>query len=178
MPHPRKTVREALATMLNGKTAAGSRVYSNRSRPQSVAKLPAIGIYNVGDNATLFDESPRRYRRQFNIAVDCYVRDTGGDEIDDTLDDLAHEVEQAVFADTTAGDTVSDIRLAETSDVMVSDQREQTAIITITWQAILYQDAPEEEAENLSDYTTTHVDWDIPEGDDVDAEDDISLPQS
>lgn len=177
MAHPRKTIRDALATLLLNKTAAVDRVYSNRSRPQSVSKLPAIGIYNAGDTAALFDESPRRYRRQFNIAVDCYVKDTGGDEIDDTLDDLADEVERAVFADTTVGGTVSDIRLGETSDVMVSDQREQTAMLTITWQAILFQDAPEEEAADLPDYTTTRAEWDIPDGDDVDATDDLTLPQ-
>lgn len=177
MAHPRKVVRDALAVMLVGQTDAGDRVYSNRSRPQSIAKLPAIGIYNAGDTATMFDESPRRYRRRLNIAVDIYLKDTGGSDIDDQLDDLADQVEQAIFKDTTVGGTVSDMVLGETSDVMVSMQREQTAMLTITWQATLYQDTPEVDAATLSDYESTHVDWDIPDGDPVDAEDNITLPQ-
>lgn len=176
MAHPRKIIREAVKALLLNQTDAADRVYSNRSRPQNVNKLPAIGIYNVGDSAEVFDESPRRYRRRFNIAVDCYVKYSGGEEVDDILDDLADQVEKAVFADTTAGGTVDDIRLGETSDVMVSVQREQTAMLTITWQATLYQDAPEADADLLDDMTATHVDWDIPDGDPVDADDNIDLP--
>jgi hypothetical protein len=176
MAHPRKTIRVALAAQFAGKTVAGDRVYSNRSRPQSVEKLPAIGIYNVGDTLAVFDESPRRYRRRFRLAADLYVKDTGGAEIDDVLDDFAEQVEQAVFADTALGGTVDDIVPVETSEVMVSDQREQTAMLTITFEATFYQDAPEVDADSLADMTGTHVDWDIPAGEAVDAEDDITLP--
>lgn len=176
MAHPRKTIRDALAALLLSKTDAGTRVYSNRSRPQNINKLPAIGIYNVGDSAELFDESPRRYRRRFSIAIDCYIKFTEGEEIDDALDDFADQVERVIFGDTTVSDTVADIRLSETSDVMVSTQREQTAMLTITWTATLYQDAPEIEAGDLDDMSSTHVDWDIPDGEDVDAEDNIALP--
>lgn len=181
MAHPRTEIRKALASMLDGKTVAQSEVHTNRTRRFRPSDLPAIVLYDAGETAQLYNESPREYRRQATIAIDLYVEDKNPDSgppIDEVLDDFADEVEKALFADTSVDGHADDLRLQETSDVMVSDdQREQLAMVTITWQATYYQEAPEVDPDTLADYTDSDVDWHIDDDDDEEASDEIALPQ-
>jgi hypothetical protein len=177
--HPRTQIRQTIASMLDGATSAGSEVYTNRTRRFRVENLPALVIYDVGEQVQLYNESPREYRRQMQLAVDLYVEDASpesGQPIDEILDDLADEVEQKLYNDTTAQDNLDDLRLQEVSDVMVSDdQRQQLGMVTLTWQATYYQEAPEIEASTLNDLQSTHTDWQIDEDDEIEAEDNVSL---
>lgn len=177
--HQRTTIRKAMASMLAGMSVQGESVavHSNRTRRFPEKDLPAAVIYDMGETAQVFDESPRRYRRQARFSIDLYVSDNdpqADPQADDMLNDMAEQAESKLFKDTTANGTAAELILQETSDVMIADDRDVIGMLTVTWQATYYTEAPEDESD-VNDFTGADVDWDIPEGDDVDAEDTVNL---
>lgn len=99
--HPRTLIRYAVAALLvAAATAAGTRVYRTRKVPHRTAELPVINVYTLEESTR--DESqrtsPRELERDISLVLECWV--TASDEkIDDAMDDIAKQVEDAMHAD-------------------------------------------------------------------------------
>jgi hypothetical protein len=112
MAHVRKNIRDNITTTLTGLTTTGSNVFQTRLFPLGEAKLPALCIYtkNEGsDYATM--TTPRTQIRSLEVIVEAYVKGTSA--IDDTLDTIAVEVEEALYTDLTRGGYAKDTQVTE-----------------------------------------------------------------
>ena len=107
MAHIRKSIRDNITTALTGLTTTGSNVYQTRFYPLAEAKLPALTVYTKSE-ATEYGtiNPPRTQMRTLEVTVEAYV--SGNSGVDDTLDTIAVEVEEALAADVTRGGNAKD----------------------------------------------------------------------
>ena len=94
MPHPRQTIREAVAARLR---ETFENVFASRAKPLFDQDLPAVLVYAS-------NESVKQERwdtdgfgpltRELNLFVEAV--DTGKDDLDDKLDELAEKIEAAL----------------------------------------------------------------------------------
>jgi len=178
--HPRQIIREKVAALLRGRTAAGARVWPSRSDPWRSHHVPAIGVYTVEDESPMANVSPRRYDRTVTVLVECHA-DIEGDRLDDVLDSLAKQVEDILFADPTWGGVVDDSALMRTSVGYDSNGEVERGVALLVWEADYTTRPGEADPATLNDFRTAHVDWDAapdPDGTKahVNATDIITLP--
>lgn len=123
MSHVRTQIRDALTTQLTGLATTGSRVFKTRLYPIGEAKLPAILIYaNSEDNSIQSIGQPRLSVRTLSVSVECVAKATSS--IEDTLDQMALEVEEAVYTDVTLGGLTKDVVLSST-EIEISAEGDQ-----------------------------------------------------
>ena len=103
MNHPRTIIRQALIDKLKTKvndqfpTAAEDRIYGSRAQPLFDQFLPAILIYCR--NETILEErfvtdGYGASKRELEIAIEAVV--LGNEEIDDLLDKISKQIEDAL----------------------------------------------------------------------------------
>ena len=109
MAHVRKQIRDAIKTALTGLATTGANCYQSRVFPFESTKLPALLIYTKSET-TDFDtiSLPRDVMRVLEINVEAYVQGTAN--YDNTLDQIAVEVEEAIAADVTLGGLTTDLQ--------------------------------------------------------------------
>lgn len=112
MAHPRTNIRQAIATILTGTTDAGSRVYATQVAQFWDIPLPAILIYARSEASSPVGRSPKSISRTLRIAVE--VRAKADEAMDDALDAIALQVEQAIDAKPTLNGTVQSCALVST----------------------------------------------------------------
>jgi len=123
MSHVRKQIRDALATQLTGLATTGSRVFKTRLYPIGEAKLPAILIYANSESASMLSiGQPRLNQRTLDLSVECVAKATSS--IEDTLDQMALEVEEAIYTDVTLGGLTKDVVLS-TTEIEISAEGDQ-----------------------------------------------------
>lgn len=108
MSHVREQIRKAAASALTGLTTTGTRVFVNRRRPVGDADLPCLLVY-CGDEPNIEGMTagkPKRLQRDLKLIVKGLVK--SGTALDDTLDDIAAEVETAIAANLTLGGLVKE----------------------------------------------------------------------
>ena len=110
MAHVRKSIRDNVTTTLTGLTTTGSNVYQTRLFPLAAGKLPGLCVYTRSETteyATL--SRPRTQVRELEVLVEAYAKGTSS--IDDTLDAIAVEVEEALYTDVTRGGYAKDTQI-------------------------------------------------------------------
>tara|TARA_Y100000114_G_scaffold100147_1_gene93328 strand:- start:3758 stop:4201 length:444 start_codon:yes stop_codon:yes gene_type:complete len=108
--HVRKLIRDNITSTLTGLTTTGSNVFQTRFYPIAEAKLPALAIYTKSEDTeygTL--KTPRTQIRTLDVTVEAYV--AGNTNVDNTLDTIAVEVEEALFTDLTRGGNAKETRI-------------------------------------------------------------------
>lgn len=149
---PRRLIREAVKTALIGKTIAGTRVESSRPNPLSQQphaagghnELPAIIIYTHSTRSEVFDESPRRYRHEAELVVECACEIQPGQGLDDQLDEFEEQVVQALLLDDTLGGTADDLVLTGSTTGIDGSGNKLLGAVIISLQATFYTYAPAE----------------------------------
>ncbi|HEY1035549.1 MAG TPA: hypothetical protein VGE09_11270 [Pseudoxanthomonas sp.] len=163
--NPRRLIREAAAAALVGKTRAGTRVESNRPNPLSQRpspdggkeELPGIIIYSKVTNSAVFDESPRRYRHEAELTVECALEVAAGQEMDDELDAFEQEAITALLLDDTLGGTADDLQLTGSTNTITDAGAKLLGAVIITFQATYFTYAPVEGSQELNDLGTVHT---------------------
>lgn len=106
--HVRQQLREAVATACTGLVTTGTRVFQNRVRPLAAADLPGLVITTPGDAATVASvHNPPLLERVTQVVVAGYAAATA--DVDDTLDQIAKEVETALAAGVVLGSKTVDL---------------------------------------------------------------------
>jgi len=99
MAHHRKIIRDAVAAVLTtADTAAGDKVYTSRSRPvpeQTLKQSPVLSVYTADETSRKTADS-HALERVLMVSIEGLA--AGGDDLDDTLDNLAEQVEAAINA--------------------------------------------------------------------------------
>ncbi len=93
--HVRKQIRNAAKGALQGLATTGNRVFVSRVYPLDQAKLPGLLIFTPGEDSGR-EDSPTESMRDVTLQVHGVVRISSN--LEDELDDIALEVEQALDA--------------------------------------------------------------------------------
>lgn len=107
MPHARKQIRDAVVAALTGLATTGTKVFQSRVNPLANGKLPGLALFTQSETADyLTMRLPRTQERKLTVGVEIYVK--GVANYDDSLDQIALEVEAAIYADVTLGGIARD----------------------------------------------------------------------
>ena len=136
MAHVRKQIRDNVVTTLTGLTTTGANVYRTRVYPLAAGKLPGLCIYTTSESSTYETLArPRTRARTLELVVEGYV--SGTTNLDNSLDTIAVEVEEAMEADPTRAGLAKDTQLTGTETELVGEGDKVAAMIKFTFE-ILY----------------------------------------
>ena len=110
MAHLRKQIRDNVVTALTGLSTTGSRVYARRVYPMAAANLPGLCVYAKSEEVeTTTIKRPRTQVRTLTLSVEGFAVATSG--LDNTLDAISLEVEEALAADPSCSSLAEDTRV-------------------------------------------------------------------
>lgn len=178
MSAQRKLIRKAAAAYLKNRTPAGANVFASRCAPlwdqEDSVELPAICVYSGREAITLFQESPRLYKRELELKVEIGANgetDNGEpssdpDFLDDQLDDIGDAVERVIARSNRLTyrkeQTVADIVLSSETIEFSGSGRKTIGALVIVYTATYYTPEPDEyDSEPLDDLNTVHTDYDL-----------------
>ena len=112
MAHVRKLIRDDVKTTLTGLATTGANVFQTRLFSLGENKLPAICIYTKSESTEYVTISrPRTQIRTLDVAVEFFVKATAN--VDNAIDAVALEIEEALYADPTRGGNAKDTKVAD-----------------------------------------------------------------
>jgi hypothetical protein len=119
--HQRRIIRDAIVeAIVDAQTTAGDRVFASREPPADMEELlaegPMVLVYTRRDRIKPEDYPGSGYDGNVKRHLDIYIEiaAVGAAVVDNTLDDLADQVEQIVDGIEIAGLPATEIRLRET----------------------------------------------------------------
>jgi len=132
MAHIRKTIREHVVTTVTSLSTTGSNVYETRYFPLQTGNLPALIVYTLDETVEDYTigQNTRTQLRSLNLIIEAHCRGTAN--IDDTLDTIAEEVEEAMVADITRGGNAKDTKLVST-EVDFDTASQKTGLMRLTY---------------------------------------------
>lgn len=133
MAHARKQIRDQLATMLAGLATTGANVFTSRVYALAANQLPALRIYTL--NESVEEEGTiggsRQRLRELEVAIEAIVK--AASNPDDTVDQIALEVEKALAADKSLSGLAKDSYISSTEIELDGEQEQKLVIATMTW---------------------------------------------
>lgn len=131
--HLRRQIRDAAKAALTGLTTTGSRVYTGRSRPLGRAHQPSLLIYTPQETSRrAVNGHPPILERTVQLMIEGRV--SNANEPDDLLDDIAKEVEAAMWTNRALGGLVFNTRLGATDSVTEAEGERQIGGIRLTYE--------------------------------------------
>lgn len=115
MSHKRKEIREAVVqSLIDGATAAGTRVFNNRSLQLWETQMPAINVFGAEETNRASDIAANVKIRRFDIHVDCYFEAKAA-ELEDEIDEFTNVVEGLLASKSAFGADAIDAALLSTT---------------------------------------------------------------
>ena len=132
MAHVRKSIREHVVTTVTSLSTTGSNVYETRYFPLQTGNLPALIVYTLDETVEDYTlgQNTRTQFRALNLIIEAHCRGTAN--IDDTLDTIAEEVEEAMVTDITRGGNAKDTKLVAT-EVDFDTASQKTGLMRLTY---------------------------------------------
>lgn len=133
--HRRKQIRDAVVDRLLGLSTTGDRVHGGRTLPLADNFSPTLFVYARAERSRTeaSGEARRPLARQVKLAIHGYVSIAATDP-EDTLDQIALEVERAMMADETFGGLIVALELSETDlNAELDEQRRRLGEIRLTY---------------------------------------------
>lgn len=110
MSHLRQLIRTNIVTTVTGLTTTASRVYQTRIYPLEQSKLPGLCVYTRSETTEYTTISPpRRQERTLEVVIEIYASATAN--LDNTLDTVSVQIEEALAADLTRGGYAKDTKV-------------------------------------------------------------------
>lgn len=110
MSHLRQLIRSNIVTTVTGLATTGSRVYQTRIYPLEQSKLPGLCVYTRSETTEYTTISPpRRQERTLDVVIEIYASATTN--LDNTLDTVSAQIEEALSADLTRGGYAKDTKV-------------------------------------------------------------------
>jgi hypothetical protein len=132
MTHVRKQIRDNVVTTVTGLTTTTTKVYRSRVYPIASGKLPGLCVYTQSEtveSATL--TRPRTKMRSLDVVIEGYA--LANSNLDDTLDQISLEVEEAMVTDVTRGGKAKDTELTSVEIEQVGEGETQAGIVRMTF---------------------------------------------
>lgn len=134
MAHVRKQIRDAVATQVTGLSTTASNVYVNRLYPIAQSKLPGLLVYTNSEASSKLDmHYPRLLERRLEVVVEGVVKTTSN--IEDLLDTIAQEVEEAIYTDVTLGSLCKDVVLTSIETDFASEGDQPVGVVKLEFEA-------------------------------------------
>ena len=132
MAHIRKSIREHVVTTVTSLSTTGSNVYETRYFPLQTGNLPALIVYTLDESIEDYTlgRNTRTQQRSLNLIIEAHCRGTAN--IDDTLDTIAEEVEEAMVTDVTRGGNAKDTKLVST-EIEFDTASQKTGLMRLTY---------------------------------------------
>ena len=132
MAHVRKAIREHVVTTITSLSTTGSNVYETRYFPLQTANLPALLVYTLDETIEDYTmgSNTRTQHRSLNLIIEAHCR--GTDNIDDTLDTIAEEVEEAMVTDISRAGNAKDTKLVST-EIEFDTASQKTGLMRLTY---------------------------------------------
>jgi len=132
MAHIRKAIREHVVTTITSLSTTGSNVYETRYFPLQTGNLPALIVYTLDETVEDYTigQNTRTQLRSLNLIIEAHCRGTAN--IDDTLDTIAEEVEEAMVTDISRGGNAKDTKLVST-EVDFDTASQKTGLMRLTY---------------------------------------------
>jgi hypothetical protein len=110
MSHIRKQIRDHIVTTVTGLGATGNRVYKTRVYPLAASQLSGLCVYTKNESIEYGSITyPRTQIRVLEVIVEGYAINVAN--IDDTLDTISQQVEEALATDVTRGGLAKDTQV-------------------------------------------------------------------
>jgi hypothetical protein len=137
MTHLRQQIRAAAVSALTGLASTGARVYAGRSRPLAKNHEPTLLVYTQQElSARSFNGNPPVLERVMSLVIEGRVSTAG--EPDDALDQIAKDIEAAMWTHRRFGGIAIDTRLADTIIATEAEGERQSGSIRLTYE-VRYQ---------------------------------------
>ena len=186
----RKLIRKQVVALLKNRTDAGPRVFANATTPQWDNELPAILVYPRSEPVSEYAQAPKELERDLTLEIEIYAEGPEIDEegnpptgksLEDILDDMTVQVENALDFDDTLGGTCDESILTNTEFDFEGDGGQPLGSARLTFSVTYLTKSPRsvDKQGSLADFKSNKVDWNI--GDDPktrEAKDTIDLPQT
>ena len=134
--HYRQTIRDAVATRLAAAhTLAGPNVFTSRARPilEILQKREAVlSVYTADETS---QRVPDGHLLERTLIVSIEGAAGGGDDLDDTLDTFAQQVEDAINTDPTLGNLLTEqMELTATTSEISARGNQQVGAIRLDFE--------------------------------------------
>ncbi|MFO1081874.1 MAG: hypothetical protein U1E23_14745 [Reyranellaceae bacterium] len=144
MSHVRKQLRDAVAAAVADLPTTGSKVFPGRTWPIEDGQYPALLVYARG-GPSRFDAMAGRdaeipLERQEDITIEGVCR-TRGEEPDETLDQIAAEVEAAMMTDDALAALVVRRELVQTDIATGANGEKRDGAVKLTYRLTCYTPA-------------------------------------
>lgn len=141
MAHVRQQIREAIAARLTGLTTTGANVFTSRVNPflEEGAQLPGLAIFTGDEEIIEPDETTEigTQHRMLETYVQGYAQALTAD-LEDTLDNIASEVEVAMFSDAFLGNLLIANELANTVIDIEPGATKPVGVVTLIFRMAYY----------------------------------------
>ena len=118
MSHARQQIREAVTTLVTGLNSTGGNVFQSRVYRIQQSELPALLIYTTDEEVSRSSFSGgNELERVLGVRVEGFAQATAN--LDDTLDTIQSEVEEALGGELPAG--VEDFYLTSASSNLTGE---------------------------------------------------------
>lgn len=154
----RKNIRAAIKAALVGSTDCGSRVYANRIIPVFQPEHPLILIRTVTEDVENWAEAPREYQRTLQVVIDVITEAT--DSLDDDLDTLGQQVENALLSDHTLGELCHDVELTNCAMELRKEGNKLQGALLLTYD-VTYHSLAVLPSSDLQWLDTVNVEYDV-----------------
>lgn len=128
----RQLIREAAKALLIDNTNAGSNVYSNRVSAFWKSEFPCISIFMHDESSAPRNMGGRQSIRTGTLVVQ--VVDEATENLDDSLDLIADEVESVFESNLSLSGTVQSCVLQNTEMELSSESAKPVGSVTLTYQ--------------------------------------------
>tara|TARA_Y100001937_G_scaffold100419_2_gene137461 strand:+ start:8573 stop:9013 length:441 start_codon:yes stop_codon:yes gene_type:complete len=112
MTHARQTIREKIVTNVTGLGLTGSNVFDTKLYNLTQASLPALCVYAEAESSEMSNITSNTLDRSLDVMVEAYCEQN--DQIEDTLDTICEQIEEAIGADPTLTSSCASIVLTNT----------------------------------------------------------------
>jgi hypothetical protein len=151
--HERKSLRDAVVAALKAaSTSAGDNVFPTRVAPYKQDDLPVIAVYTLDEDSDDRQTAPREYKRTIRMVVAGVVQ--AGTNVDDAMDALDLEIEEAMDPDPTFGHVCADSVMRTTKTDLDERGAKPVGILAKTYDVTLYTDARMPADSTLDDLAT------------------------
>ena len=173
----RKVIRKKVVEILKGQTDVGAAVFPNATVPPWHNELPVILVYPRSEGISLYGQAPKELERDLDLTIeiiatgpeeneDLSTPDVGEKTLEDILDDIAEQVEQALDVDDSLQSTCDGSSLQNTEFEFDAGGGSPIGSCRLTWGITYYTMAPRDtEGQGTDDdFKTSKVEFNI--GDD------------
>jgi hypothetical protein len=131
MAHARQTIREKIVTNITGLGLTGSNVYDTKLYNLTQSNLPALVLYAESESSEMSNFTSNTLDRNLDVVIEAYCEQN--DQIEDKLDTICEQVEEAIGADPTLTNSCASIILMNTEIDFTSLGEKPVGIARLTY---------------------------------------------